>query len=94
MKNITLAIDDEIIEKVRTYAAERKTTVNAIVRRHLEKIAAENDKRAEARLHLLRLAETSEGRMTPGYVWNREELYDRPVLRRHEHPGLRREGEK
>jgi predicted transcriptional regulator len=93
MKNITLALDDEVLEKVRTYAAERKTTVNAIVRQHLEKIAAENDKRAEARRHLLRLAETSEGRMAPGYVWNREELYDRPVLRRHEHSGLRREGE-
>jgi hypothetical protein len=93
MRNITLAVEDEVLEKVRTYAAEQKTTVNALVRQHLEKIAAENDKRSEARRHLLRLADTSEGRLAPGYIWNREELYDRPVLRRHERSDLRREGE-
>ena len=93
MKNITLAMDDEVLDKVRTYAAEHKTTVNAIVREHLEKIASEKDKRAEARRQLKQLAETSTGRIGPDYVWNREELYDRPVLHRHEHPGVRGEGE-
>jgi hypothetical protein len=94
MRNITLAIDDEVLEKARAYAAEHKTTVNAIVRQHLEKLAGENDKRAEARKQLLRLAETSKGRLSPDYVWNREELYDRPVLRRYKRPRLRREAEK
>lgn len=94
MRNITLAIDDEVLEKVRAYAAEHKTTVTAIVRQHLEKLAAENDKRAEARKQLLRLAETSKGRLSPDYVWNREGLYDRPVLRRYKRPRLRREAEK
>ena len=94
MKNITLAIDDEVLDRVRAYAAEQKTTVNAIVRQHLEKLAAENDKRAEARRHLLRLAQTSRGRLAPDYLWNREELYDRDALRRHERPHLRGEDEK
>jgi hypothetical protein len=93
VKNITLAIDEGVLEKVRAYAAEQKTTVNAIVRQHLEKIAGENDKRAEARRQLRRLAETSQARLGGDHVWNREELYDRPVLRRHEHSDLRREGE-
>ncbi len=93
MKNITLAVADEVLDKVRSYAAEQKTTVNAIVRQYLEKIASENDKRAEARRQLRRLAEKSQGRLGPGFVWNREELYDRPVLRGHEHSGLRGEGE-
>ena len=31
MKNITLAIDEEILDKVRIVAAEKKTTVNALV---------------------------------------------------------------
>ena len=94
MKNITLAIDDEVLEKVRTYAVEHKTTVNAIVRQHLEKIAGENDKRAEARQQLLRLAEASKGRLSSDYVWNREDLYDRQVLRGHKRPRLRGEAEK
>ena len=89
MKNITLAIDDEVLEKVRAYAAEQKTTVNAIVRQHLEKLATENDRHAEARRQLLRLARSSRGRLAPDYVWNREELYDRAALRRHERPDLR-----
>ena len=94
MKNITLAIDEDVLDKVRAYAAEQKTTVNAIVRRHLEKLAFENDRRAEARRELLRLARASKGRLTSNYVWNREELYDRPVLRRYEHPDLRGEEDK
>jgi plasmid stability protein len=94
MKNITLAIDDEILDKVRVYAAEHKTTVNAIIRKHLEKLVGENDKHSEARRNLLRLAETSRGRLASDYAWNREELYDRPVLRGHERPHLRGEGEK
>jgi len=94
MKNITLSVDDDVLDRVRAYAAENRTTVNAIVRRHLVKIAGENDKRAEARRELARLAKTSRGRLSPDYVWNREELYDRPVLRGHEHPRLRGEDEK
>jgi hypothetical protein len=94
MKNITLAIDDEVLDKVRAYPADQKTSVNAIVRRHLEKLAAENDRWAEARRQLLRLAHTSKGRLAPDYVWNREELYDRPALRRHEQPDLRGEDER
>jgi hypothetical protein len=94
LKNITLAIDDEVLDKVRAYAAEQKTTVNAIVRKHLEKLAAENDKRAEARRNLLRLAETSRGSLASDYTWNRGELYDRAVLRGHERPHLRGEDEK
>jgi len=93
MKNITLAVDDEVLDKVRAYAVEQKTTVNAIVRRHLQKIAAESDKLAEARGNLLRLAQTSSGRLASDYTWNREDLYDRPVLPRHQRPHLRGEDE-
>src|SRR5579863_5146144 len=49
MKNITLAVDDEMLDKVRTYAAAQKATVNAIVRQHLEKTANGNGQRADAR---------------------------------------------
>jgi hypothetical protein len=94
MKNIALAIDDEVLNKVRAYAVEHKTTVNAIVRRQLEKIAGGNDMRAEARRQLLRLAETSRGRMSPDHIWSREELYDRPMLRRHKRARLSGKAEK
>ena len=36
MKNITLAIDEEILERARAYAEQQGTTVNAMVRTHLQ----------------------------------------------------------
>jgi Family of unknown function (DUF6364) len=39
-KNITLAIEDHIVEEARILAAEQKTTVNAMVRDFLRKIVA------------------------------------------------------
>ncbi len=61
MTNITLAIGDDVLDKVRVYAAGQKTTVNAIVRRHLEKLAAENDSRAEARRQIVAAGSHVEG---------------------------------
>lgn len=76
MKNITLAVDDEVLDAVKIYAAERKTTVNAIVRAELERIAKAEDRSARARRRLLELAENSKAEM--GQVtWKRDELYER-----------------
>jgi hypothetical protein len=49
MKNITLAIDDEILEKARVVAAEKRTTVNAMVREFLVEVAGRDQRREEAR---------------------------------------------
>jgi uncharacterized protein DUF6364 len=92
MKNITLAIDEDLLKAARRYAAARDTTVNGLVREYLTRIATEDDRVAKARAELLKLAEASEARLGPGWKWNREELYDRPVLRRHKRPHLRRGG--
>ena len=76
MKNITLAVDENILEAVRVYAAKRQTTVNAIVRSELERIAKADDRVARARRRLLELAEQSSAGL--GQVtWKREDLYDR-----------------
>jgi hypothetical protein len=34
MKNVTLAIDAEVLDKIHAYAAEQKLTVIAVVRQH------------------------------------------------------------
>ena len=57
MKNITLAIDDEVLAKVRAYATEQKTTVNAIVRQHLDETGGRKRQPSRRRAEqLLRLA--------------------------------------
>ena len=48
MKNITLAIDEDVLERARIVAAEQKTTVNAMVREFLADVAG-RDERLERR---------------------------------------------
>lgn len=76
MKNITLAIDENVLDKVRVIAAQEKTTVNAMVRQYLTDLAARDDKRERARRELLELARDSKGRMRPGVRFDRESTYD------------------
>jgi hypothetical protein len=76
MKNITLSIDENVLSEVRRYAATRDTTVNALVRDFLTRLATQEDRAAKARQRLLELSDTSEGRMGD-QKWNRERLYDR-----------------
>ena len=76
MKNITLSIDENVLSEVRRYAATRDTTVNALVRDFLTRLATQENRAAKARQRLLELSDTSEGRMGD-QKWNRERLYDR-----------------
>jgi hypothetical protein len=77
MKNITLAIDDEVLDRARIVAAEKKTTVNALVREFLADLAGRDERLAEARKQLLRLMDTSKGRMAPDWKFDREETHER-----------------
>lgn len=49
VKNITLSVDDELYERSRVLAAERKTTVSRLVREYLESLTSLEERRAEAR---------------------------------------------
>jgi hypothetical protein len=93
MKNITLAVDEDVLDRVRVIAAERKTTVNALVREYLEKVASEQDRRAETRRRLRELMDKSEARLGPDYKWNREEIYEDRMFPRHQRSDLRGDGE-
>ena len=93
MKNITLAIDEQILDQVREIAARRRTTVNGLVRDYLTQMASEESRITEARRGLAELMEHSTGRLGPDYVWKREEIYEERVFPRHQHSGLRSRGE-
>jgi hypothetical protein len=77
MKNITLAIEDEVLDKVRVVAAQKRTTVNALVREYLTELAGREEEIANARRDLLELMETSEGRMGPDWKFSREDSHER-----------------
>ena len=77
MKNITLAIDDEILDRVRVVAAKKRTSINAMVREFLSEIATRETKLSQARRGLLELMDRSTGDMGADWKWNREKTYER-----------------
>jgi hypothetical protein len=75
-KNITLAIDEAVLEEARVYAAKRNTSVNGLVRDFLEGIAKQEDRTERARRRLRELVDRST--LEVGEVtWKRDDLYDR-----------------
>ena len=60
-KNITLAIDEDLLDKVRVIAAMEKTTVNALVRGFLQELAGKRDRTAKIRQRLVERSRTARG---------------------------------
>ncbi len=77
MKNITLSVDETVLERVRVIAAEQKTTVNQLVRLHLEQIARNEDRAKRAIAELRRMSLTTEARLGSDYVFDRAAAYER-----------------
>jgi len=84
-KNITLAVDDEVLKKVRMLATAQDTTVNALVRKHLEALAEKDnncEKRRLAALQKLKqLSSKSESGLGSEYKFDREALYEERLIR-------------
>jgi plasmid stability protein len=70
--NVTIALDDDLVRRVRVRAAENGTSLNAVIRRHLEGYAG--DDKMDALTRLLTRDYGSPVDREP-YVWNREEIY-------------------
>jgi hypothetical protein len=94
MSNITLAVDDSLLEKVRSYAASRGTTVNAMVRDHFEKVTRDVERLAQAKRELLLLSEKADTDLGADYRFDRGETYAERDFPRHEHTDLRSGGSK
>ena len=96
MKNVTLAIDEALLEKARGLAGRRQTTLNALIRSLLEYEVEQEDRIAWARAGMKQLMEESPLDLGPGYKWSRDEIYaereDR-MLSRLERPSIRGFGE-
>jgi len=74
MKNITLSIDDDVLEAGRNYAQRHQTTLNAIVRELLMKTVI-GDRQGAVR-EMFRLMDVYPGN-SRGQGWKREDLYVR-----------------
>jgi len=76
MKNITLSVDDEVLVGARRVAAQRNSTVNALVREYLANLAAHDDRATRARARLRELSAESQGRLGKK-TWSRADLHER-----------------
>jgi plasmid stability protein len=77
MSNITLNMPDEVLDEARVYAAERKTTVNALVRDYLISVTSQKKRAKAAMAELRKLSETTKADLGPNFKFDRESLYER-----------------
>ena len=77
--NVTLSIDEKLVERARRLAAAQGTSLNQMIRRLLEEATAASsvDRFVEELDELWASDEGDSG----GQAWRRDELYDRAVLR-------------
>lgn len=76
MKNLTLTVDETVLQKARKIAADRGTSVNALVRQYLADLGAEH-KDASDRLARMRAISEKEGFEIGPITWTRDDLYER-----------------
>lgn len=101
MKNVTLAIEETLLEQARGLAEKRRTSLNAMIRSLLAEEVEQEDRIAWAKAGMKRLMDEARAKAAldngEPYVWNRRDAYaDREdrLLSRHERPDLRGFGEK
>ena len=75
MKNVTLAIDEALLEKARGLAGRRQTTLNALIRSLLAHEVEQEDRIAWAREGMRRLMAEAPLDLGPEYKWSRDEIY-------------------
>jgi hypothetical protein len=73
--NITLSIDDEVIQEARHRAEAMGTSVNQLVRDYLKQLVGKTDPNADA-AEFERLSRIAQGN-SRGWKFNRDELHER-----------------
>ena len=73
--NITLSIEDEVLQEARRRAEAMGSSVNQIVREYLEQFAGKGDRDARA-AEFERLSRLSQGN-SRGWKFNRDEVHER-----------------
>lgn len=74
--NLTISIDDDILEHARIRAIRERTSVNSVMREYLRAYAGIDRQRAETCDSLPALSQSS-GSRRGGAVWTRGDLHER-----------------
>ena len=79
-RNITLALDDDLIHKARVLAARRNRSISALLREELSRLVAEDEAYTSARRAALERLERGSN-LGGGPLPPRDELHDRARVR-------------
>ncbi len=74
MTNLTLSVDEQVLRRARIRAMQQGTSVNALVRDYIARLAGESEA-AEAVAEFLKIAAHARA-ASGGRSWSRDELYD------------------
>ena len=76
MKNVTIALNDSLLREARRIAADRSTSLNAMIREFLEELSQRESLAVKARRRIVELCRESQARVGPR-TWSRDELHER-----------------
>ncbi len=76
MKNVTIALDDSLLREARRIAADRSTSLNAMIRDFLEELSQRESRAVKARRRIVELCRESQARVGPR-TWSRDDLHER-----------------
>jgi hypothetical protein len=81
-KNITLAVPEDLLASFRVVAAEKRTSVNALIRNFMEESTGLAERRRQARAWMAEKgsenAKNDDLQGREGWKWNREDCYSGP----------------
>jgi hypothetical protein len=76
MRNVTISIDEATLHDARRIAAERSTSLNALIREFLERLTRRESSTRSARLRIEELCRQSTAEVGER-TWTRDELHGR-----------------
>ena len=76
MANLTIVIEEDVLQKARLRALQRGTSVNAVLREYLQAYAGAGDERQQAVKGLLEMSRRATTR-APRRRWTRDEVHER-----------------
>lgn len=77
MTNVTLAIDEQVLRRARIRAMQLGTSVNALVRDYISRLAGESEAAAGVAEFLQAVSGAGASSGPGGRTWTRDELHDR-----------------
>ena len=76
MKNVTIALDESLLREARRIAADRSTTLNAMIREFLEELAMRESGAVKARRRIIDLCRETRAEVGPR-TGSRDEIHER-----------------